>query len=96
MDKNHGKQRAIPEVEKGGIYTKEIGIRELKHGACNSRNKRDIRVSDTKLVEVIEVGQSKDQRREEDDGLETGTGGEEERDSGRPEQTLFCDGTLAE
>lgn len=29
MDKNHGEKRAIPEVEKGGVNAKKIGVGEL-------------------------------------------------------------------
>ena len=29
MDKNHGKERAIPEVEKGGVDAKKVSIGEL-------------------------------------------------------------------
>lgn len=61
MDKDHGKQRAIPKIEEGRVDAKEIGVRELQHGAGNGGNERDLRVSDTELVEVMDVGQAEDQ-----------------------------------
>lgn len=85
MDEDHSKEGAVADIDEGGVDAKEICVGELKHRAGDGRNDRDVRVSDAELVEVMEVGQAKNQGREEDDIPKTRAGDEEERHGGGAE-----------
>lgn len=51
-------------------------------------------MSDAELVEVVKVGEAKDQGRKEDDAREARAGQQEQGDSGRAEEALLGDGAL--
>ena len=51
-------------------------------------------MGDAELVEVMDMGESEDDGREEDDGAVGGAGKEEDGNGSGAEEDLFCNGTL--
>lgn len=49
---------------------------------------------DAELIEVMQVGEAKDEGRQEDGAGEAGAGPEQQRDGRGAEQTFLGDGTL--
>lgn len=60
MDRDDGQERPCTEEEEGTVHAKERGVRELQDGAGDGHGQRYIGVGDAKLVEVVDVGQTKD------------------------------------
>lgn len=51
-------------------------------------------MGDAELIEVVQVGEAEDERRQEDDSGEAGAGPEQQRDGGGAEETFLGDGAL--
>ena len=51
-------------------------------------------MSDTKLIEMVKMSQSKNERRHEYGSSQTDTGADEQWHSRRAKETFFCNGTL--
>lgn len=94
MDEDHGEQRAGLGKEEGDVGAKEGGVGELDDGAGDGGVEGHGRVSEAELVEVVDVGAAKDERREEDDAGGCGLGEEEEGNYGGAKEAFFGDGAL--
>jgi len=62
VDQDDGRQRACSQVDEGGIPAKDGGIAKLEERAQQRSQSRSVRVSETKLVEVVNMSDAKVQR----------------------------------
>lgn len=62
MDKNNSQKAAGPQEQEGGISTKQRGVSQLEEGSENGHGKRSMRMSDSELIKVVKMSQSKDER----------------------------------
>lgn len=67
VDQDDGRQRARPEVQEGREPAEHGGVAELEDGAQQRGHHGSVRVRGPELVEMVDVGNAKVQRRDEDD-----------------------------
>ena len=89
-----GGQAAGPEEEEGGVGPEQGRVGQLEDGAQDGRGDGDPRVRDAELVEVVDVRQPEDERREEDGPGHRCPGDEHQRYRGRSEEDFLGYGAL--
>lgn len=63
---------SCPEVEEGGVETKDGGVRELEEGSENDAYHRNARMRNLEFIGVMDVREAKVERHVEDEVLEIG------------------------
>lgn len=85
---------ARAQKHEGGEEAKQGRVCELEDGACYGQHPGRLRVSYAKLVQVVDVGNAKVERGQEDDLLARKVGEDVQRNDERAPYQLFADGTL--
>lgn len=94
MHAKHGEQAAATQVDKSGVCAKERRVSELEDRAQDGGWERHVRVRDAEFVEVVYVGEAKDEGGDEDGFCEGGTRHDHERDRGGAEEDFFSERAL--
>lgn len=94
MNQNDGRQGARSQVDEGSVPPEDAGIAKLEERAQQRRQSRGVRVREAEFVEVVDMGDAKVQRGDEDHMAGRDTRQQVQRDNGRAEHDLLGDGAL--
>lgn len=94
MREDRGRQRCGAQKDKGGVEAEDGGVAELDEGAEQGREEGSVRMCEPVFVEVVDVGDAKVQRRQEDDPSGREAGQEMQRHEGGAKDDFFGYGAL--